>query len=162
VIGAAAAGLLIGSGLNVGQEYVRAMRTDGEFEPAWSPVITALARYLDASRADAIVFGDWGMHNQVYALGSWSTRARLSDLWWALRSADKPEAGQQILRESFAGKRVLVALHPPGGDGIPGARERFERWARTYRLTPRLQRTFTSPRGRVIYEVYAVDGRSRS
>ena len=161
-IGAAAAGLLIASGLKVGREYVRAMRTDGEFETTWSPVITDLARYLNASPADAIVFADWGMHNQVYALGSWSTRARLSDLWWALRRADKPEVGQQILRESFAGKRVLVALHPAGGDVIPGARERFERWARTYRLTPRLQRTFTSPRGRVIYEVYAVDGMSRS
>jgi hypothetical protein len=42
---------------------------------------------------------------------------------------------------------------------MPSIRENFATWAASFRLTPVLDRTFVSPAGTTIFEVYSLDGR---
>ena len=147
---------LVASELFVSRAYAAALTSENRVTIRWSPEIYALAEYLNAQRADRIVFADWGMQNQVYALGTDRTRSASRDLWLAFRRSATPENEAAILANDFRGHSVLVALHPRGEEMLPGAQDNFLAWARARGLTLRPVRTFADRSGRVTYEVFAV------
>jgi hypothetical protein len=94
----------------------------------------------------------------VWALGTPRTRAISRDRWRRFQTPGDRESQERMFRTDFQGRRVLAILHGVGGDNMPPVRENFMVWTRSFGLTPRLERTFTSPAGTVIFEVYSVDG----
>jgi 4-amino-4-deoxy-L-arabinose transferase-like glycosyltransferase len=156
--GFAMAGVLIVSGMNVGVAYAQRFRPSAEYRAEWSPIVYDLIEYLNHQAPDAIVSVDWGIHNQVWALGTPRTRAISRDRWRRFQTPGDRESQERMFRTDFQGRRVLAILHGVGGDNMPPVRENFMVWTRSFGLTPRLERTFTSPAGTVIFEVYSVDG----
>jgi dolichyl-phosphate-mannose-protein mannosyltransferase len=154
----AAAAVLLGSGLNVGAAYERRFRPTAEFEPQWSPVVYDLVDYLNDHSADGIVSVDWGIHNQVWALGTPRARATSRDRWPQFRTLGDRRAQELLYRSDFEDRRVLAILHGPGWDIMPTVRKNFLEWADAFGMVPTLDRVFTSPAGTVIFEVYSVDG----
>jgi hypothetical protein len=147
---------LIASELSVSRAYAEAFTAEDRVTVRWSPEIYDLAEYLNGQRADRIVFADWGMQNQVYALGTDHTRSASRDLWLAFRRPGAPEHEAELLANDFRGRSVLVVLHPRGEEMVPGAQDNFLAWARARGLTLRPVRTFADGSGRETYEVYAV------
>ena len=154
---AVAAAVLVASGLNVGAAYERNFRPTAEFAPVWSPVIYQLVDFLNHHPTERIISVDWGIHNQVWALGTSRTRAIARDRWFEFRWFDDQQ--RTSLREEFEGLRGLAILYGPGGDiNNFAVRPNFLKWCAAMGIVPRLERVFTSPAGAVIFEVYAVDG----
>jgi hypothetical protein len=147
---------LVVSELSVSRAYAAAFTSEDRVTVRWSPEIYALAEYLNGQQADRIAFADWGMQNQVYALGTERTRSACRDLWLAFRGSETPEHDAELLANDFRGRRVLVVLHPRGEEMVPGAQENFLAWARLRGLTLRPVRTFADRSGRVTYEVNVV------
>ena len=159
---AVTAAVLVASGLNVGAAYERNFRPTAEFTPHWSPVIYQLVDFLNHHPAERITSVDWGLHNQVWALGTSRTRAVARDRWFEFRWPLGDLSGQErtdLLRD-FEGVRGLAIMYGPGGDGFNnfGTRPNFLKWCAALGIVPKLERVFTSPAGTVIYEVYSVDG----
>jgi hypothetical protein len=154
----AAAAVLVVSGLGVGAAYERGFRPTAEFEPQWSPVVYELADYVNDRSADGIVSVDWGIHNQVWALGTPRTRAACRDRWPQFRTLGDRRAQELMYRRDFEDRRVLAILHGSGWDIMPPVRKNFMDWAQAFGMVPTLDRVFTSPAGTVIFEVYTVDG----
>lgn len=157
----AAAAVLVVSGLSVGAAYERGFRPTAELEPQWSPVVYDLVDYVNDRSADGIVSVDWGIHNQVWALGTPRTRTTSRDRWPQFRTLGDRRAQEVMYRRDFENRRVLAILHGRGWDIMPAVRKNFMEWARVFGMVPTLDRVFTSPAGTVIFEVYSVDG-SRS
>jgi len=156
------AAVLVASGLNVGAAYERNFRPTAEFAPHWSPVIYQLVDFLNHHPAERIVSVDWGLHNQIWALGTSRTRAIARDRWFDFRWPLGDLSGQErtsLLRD-FEGIRGLAITYGPDGDGFNnfGTRPNFLKWCAALGIVPRLERVFTSPAGAVIFEVYTVDG----
>jgi 4-amino-4-deoxy-L-arabinose transferase-like glycosyltransferase len=154
-----AAALFVASSLNADARYARAFQPDAEFEPQWSPVVYQLVTYLNHRPVDRIISVDWGIHNQVFALGTARTRAASRDRWPKFRTLPSRQAQEGLYHEDFENRRVLAILHGHGWDIMPSIRENFATWAASFRLTPVLDRTFVSPAGTTIFEVYSLDGR---
>jgi hypothetical protein len=157
----AMAGVLVVSGINVGVAYAQRFRPSAEYRAEWSPVVYDLIDYLNRQPPDAIVSVDWGIHNQVWALGTPRTRAISRDRWPQFQTLGDRESRERMFRSDFQGRRALAILHRAGGDIMPNVRENFVAWTRSFGLAPRLERTFPSPAGTVIFEVYSVDGSRR-
>jgi hypothetical protein len=149
--------LLIASHLTVGHAYAGAFRPDAEFEPQWSPRVYDLVAYLNQRHPDRIVSVDWGIHNQVWALGTSATRRAARDRWPQFRALGDSGQQAQLYRDDFLNHRTLVVLHGSGYDNMPAVRPNFFAWAAAVGLTPTLDRRFTSPAGTTIFEVYAME-----
>jgi 4-amino-4-deoxy-L-arabinose transferase-like glycosyltransferase len=156
VVATLAIASLVASELSVSRAYAAAFAFEGRVTVRWSPRIYDLAEYLNAQRADRIVFADWGMRNQVYALGTERTRRASRDLWLAFRRPGAPEREAQILADDFGARTVLAVLHPRGEEMVPGAQDNFLAWVRARRMTLQPVHTIADRSGRVVYEVYAV------
>ena len=154
-----AAALFVASSLNVDASYVRAFQPNAEFEPQWSPVVYDLVDYLNHQPVDRIISVDWGIHNQVFALGTGRTRATSRDRWPEFRTLRGRQAEERLYHGDLENRRVLALLHGQGWDIMPSTRENFAAWAASYHLSPVLDRTFVSPAGTTIFEVYSLDGR---
>ena len=154
-----AAILFIASSLNVDASYARAFRPTAEFEPQYSPVVYELVDYLNHRPVDRIISVDWGIHNQVFALGTPRTRAASRDRWPQFRTLGSRERQEGLYHEDFENRSVLAILHGRGWDIMPSVRDNFATWATSFRLTPVLDRTLVSPAGTTIFEVYWIDGR---
>ena len=156
---AVTAAVLVASGLNVGAAYERNFRPTAEFAPHWSPVIYQLVDFLDHHPAERIMSVDWGIHNQIWALGTSRTRAIARERWFEFRWLGDPSDQERMYRRDFEGVRGLAILYGPGGDiNNFNVRPNFLKWCAALGIVPRLERVFTSPAGAVIFEVYAVDG----
>ncbi|MBA3496252.1 MAG: glycosyltransferase family 39 protein [Gemmatimonadales bacterium] len=160
--GAAGAALVTGafvaSSLTVGASYAQAFQPGAEFEPQWSPVVYDLVDYLNGRLPDRIVSVDWGIHNQVYALGTPRTRVVCRDRWPDFRTLGDRGKQTRMYQSDFQNRNVLAVLHGRGWDIMPTARANFSVWAASFGLTPSLDRTFSSPAGTTIFEVYSLDG----
>lgn len=154
-----AAGLFVGSSHIVDATYARAFQPTAEFEPQYSPVIYELIDYLNHRTVDRIISVDWGIHNQVFALGTPRTRAAARDRWPTFRTVGSRQAQADLYHEDFEDRSVLAILHGRGWDIMPSTRENFVTWAASFRLTPVLDRRLVSPAGTTIFEVYWLDGR---
>ncbi|HKA60671.1 MAG TPA: hypothetical protein VKD28_18790, partial [Gemmatimonadales bacterium] len=155
------AAVLVASGLNVGAAYDRNFRPTAEFVPHWSPVIYQLVDFLNHQPAERIVSVDWGLHNQVWALGTSKTRAIARDRWFEFRHlGDLSGQERTSLLRDFEGLRWLAITYGPDGDGFNNfdTRPNFLKWCAALGIVPRLERAFTSPAGTIIYEVYSLDG----
>ena len=141
------------SDLRVTRAYAQAYRTEERLRPRLSPVIYQLSAFLNREAADRINFVDWGMHNQVYALGTDRTRRICRDQWVTFREPLSPQQTADILARDFAVDRVLVIMHPRSGDSGVGAQDRFLQWADSLGLVLQPLRTFRDRGGRVLYEV---------
>jgi hypothetical protein len=156
VVATLATASLVASELSVSRAYAAAFASEDRVTVRWSPRIYDLAEHLNAQRADRIVFADWGMQNQVYALGTERTRRASRDAWIAFRAPGAPEHEAKLLADDFHGRSVLVVLHPRGEEMVAGAQDNFLAWARARRMTLQPVRTLADRSGRVAYEVYAV------
>jgi len=149
-------GALALSDLRVTFALARAYHTEQRLSPRLSPAIYQLSDFLNRVQADRINFVDWGMHNQVYALGTARTRSACRDLWLTFREPLSPRLSADVLARDFGAGRVLVVMHPPGGDSGVGAQERFLGWAESHGLALQPLRTFRDRGGRVLYQVFAI------
>jgi hypothetical protein len=149
-------GLLVGSEIRAGMSYAQAF-AKGTLNPRWSPVIYELADYVNRREVDAIVFVDWGIHNQVFALSSTKTRMKCFDLWPNFKGLDDPSFGTAIYDRFFRGKRVLVLLHDPEAEVMPHSKQHFLAFAEYFMGGTKLERVFTSVQGRPIFEAYYID-----
>ncbi len=165
-LGQGAALLLVGalalSDIRVTRAYASAYQAEERLRPRLSPVIYQLSAFLNQEPADRISFVDWGMHNQVYALGTGRTRLACRDLWATFRQPLSRRQTADILARDFAADRVLVIMHPRSGDSGVGSQDRFLQWADSLGLVLQPLRTFRDRRGRVIYEVYTINRESAS
>jgi hypothetical protein len=156
---AVTAAVLVASGLNVGIAYQRNFRPTAEFAPTWSPVIYQLVDFLNHHPAERIVSVDWGIHNQIWALGTSRTRAIARERWFQFRWLGNLSGQERAsLRGDFEAVRGLAILYGTGADNAFGTGPNFLKWCAALGIVPRLERVFTSPAGTVIFEVYAVDG----
>ena len=132
---------------------------------AWSRVAVLLRerglRVTQVGLPERITSVDWGLHNQIWALGSSRTRAVARDRWFQFRwLGDLSGQERNDLLRDFEGVRGLAITYGPGGDGFNnfGTKPNFLKWCAALGIVPKLERVFTSPAGTVIYEVYSVDG----
>ena len=144
------------SELLVAHDYADAFESETRVVPRWSPVIYDLADYLNRQDADRIAYGDWGLGNQMLALGTDRTRAASHDIWVEFRGSSTPEHERMLLENVFRGRRVLLVLHGPGIEMMPGAPTNLLAWARAHGLALRAVRTFVDRAGRMLYVVYSV------
>jgi 4-amino-4-deoxy-L-arabinose transferase-like glycosyltransferase len=149
-------GIVAASEISVSRAYARALESESRVRLRLSPVIYRLAEFLDRQDADRINFVDWGIHNQVYALGRGPTRAACRDLWLPFREPLSPRRSAELLQHEFPPRRVLVVMHAPGGDSGVGSQVPFRAWASSVGLTLHPVRSFVDRAGRVVYEIYSV------
>jgi hypothetical protein len=156
-ISLALAGLLLASEARVGLSYERAFNDKQMFNPRWSPVIYDLAGYVNDRDVDVIVFPDWGIHNQVFALGKAETRAKCVDLWLVFRGLDDPHQGAELYNKFFKGKRALAVLYSQDAEVMPNARQHFFAFSDYFLGRRHLEKIFLSAQGEPIFEVYHID-----
>ena len=92
----------------------------------------------------------------VYALGTPALRAAVRDRWPRFRKPATPEVQSRLAAEDTVG-RVLAILHGPGEDIFPSVRPNFFAWATSAGVVPVLRRTFISPAGTRVFEVYSLE-----
>jgi hypothetical protein len=121
------AAILAASGLNVGAAYDRNFRPTAEFVPHWSPVIYELVDFLNQHPAERITSVDWGLHNQIWALGTPRTRAVARDRWFQFRwLGDLSGRSATTCCESLKGYADWrLRMVPAGTDSITLARSRI-------------------------------------
>jgi hypothetical protein len=156
----ALAALLLASEVKVGLIYTAAFNDKQAFNPRWSPEIYELAGYVNERDIDVIVFPDWGIHNQVFALGRAETRARCLDLWLDFKAMDDPQRGAELYNKFFKGKSALAVLYSQDAEVMPNARQHFFAFADYFHGRRTLERVFPSAQGKPIFEVYAIDWRA--
>jgi hypothetical protein len=156
----ALAGLLLTSEVRVGLSYERAFHDKQVFNPRWSPAIYDLAGYVNDRDIDVIVFPDWGIHNQVFALGKAETRAKCVDLWLVFRGLDDPHQGAELYNKFFKGKKALAVLYSQDAEVMPNARQHFFAFSDYFLGRRDLEKIFLSAQGKPIFEVYHIDWRA--
>ncbi len=106
--------------------YIHAYRTDRNWSTIWSPEIYAAARAVSRSapEVESVITADWGLGNQIFALGNEAVRSRFSDPWPTFSS---PTATLTSLEhEWFQDRRVIVVFHTPAGQIMPSTTQRVE------------------------------------
>ena len=149
-------GLLVASEIKVGMNYAQAINKE-TLNPRWSPVIYELADYVNRREVDEVVFVDWGIHNQVFALSDKKTRKKCFDLWLKFKGLDDPSSGTAIYNRFFRGKKVLVIAHNPEVEVMPHSWQHFLDFAKHFFGGAQLERVFTTVQGRPIFEAYYMD-----
>lgn len=125
IFGVALATLLV-TQVRTTTAYVHAYRSDRSWSTIWSPEIYAAARAVSrsASEVESVITADWGLGNQIFALGNEAVRDRLSDPWPTFTStAATPDS---LEREWFQGRRVIVVFHTQAGQIMPSTTQRVE------------------------------------
>jgi hypothetical protein len=134
--------VLLGAGLWLTASQVRvagvyrdAYRHGRTWNSVWSPEIYGLVRAVRqrAPEVDSVVTADWGIGNQLLALGDEAVRVRLDDNWPAFAS-DDPAAADQLVASVLRGHRTIVACHVRGAEAMAGAYDRLR--AALARLAP--------------------------
>jgi 4-amino-4-deoxy-L-arabinose transferase-like glycosyltransferase len=112
--------------------YVHAYRSDRHWNTIWSPEIYAAASAVSRSapEVDSVITADWGLGNQIFALGSEAVRDRFSDPWPFFTSPVATLASLE--REWFLGRRVIVIFHTPVGQIMPFTTQRVETILRSF------------------------------
>ena len=116
---AVTAAVLVASGLNVGAAYERNFRPTAEFAPHWSPVIYQLVDFLDHHPAERIISVDWGIHNQIWALGTSRTRAIARERWFEFRWLGDLSAQERTYLRDFEGYAGWPFCTAPAGTSMP-------------------------------------------
>jgi 4-amino-4-deoxy-L-arabinose transferase-like glycosyltransferase len=125
VLGVALAVLLV-TQVRTTTAYVHAYRSDRSWSTIWSPEIYAAARIVSrsASGVESIIAADWGLGNQIFALGNEAVRDRFSDPWPSFTSSTTTPAALE--HEWFQGRRVIVIFHTQAGQIMPSTTQRVE------------------------------------
>jgi hypothetical protein len=126
---------LTASQVRVAGVYRDTYRHGRAWNSVWSPEIYGLVRAvrLRAPHVDRVVAADWGIGNQLLALGDKATRVRLDDNWPAFASGD-PAAADQVVASVLRGHRTIVACHVRGAEAMAGAYDHLR--AALARLAP--------------------------
>jgi hypothetical protein len=112
---------LAGTQLRTATEFRSAFASNRASSPIWTTEIYPLARAVRgvAPGVAGVVTADWGIGNQLLALGDDAVRRRLDDTW-ATFAGGSTVAIDQLAGAAFRGRRVIVALHAPGAEIMPG------------------------------------------
>jgi hypothetical protein len=151
------AGLLVASEVGAGWSYAHAFEHKEVFNPRWSPLIYDVADYVNDTDADIIVFPDWGIHNQVFALGDGRTRVKCFDLWPIFRALEDPAKGAELYHSVFKGERALAVLYSENAEVMPHTRQHFFAFVAHFGGRRSLDETFVDPQGVPIFEVYHIE-----
>jgi hypothetical protein len=103
-------------------EYRQGIQGGRELSQIWTPEIYPLARAVDrvGPTVDSIVVVDWGIGNQLLALGNSDVRRRLADVWPAFASEDRV-AVDGVKRARLMGHRAIVVVHGVGREIMAGS-----------------------------------------
>lgn len=125
VLGIALAALFI-TQMRTTAEYVHAYRSVRSWSTIWSPEIYAAAHAVSRSapEVESVITADWGLGNQIFALGNEAVRDRFSDPWSTFTSASATSASLE--REWFQGRRVIVIFHTQAGQIMPSTTQHVE------------------------------------
>jgi 4-amino-4-deoxy-L-arabinose transferase-like glycosyltransferase len=128
------------------------------WSPIWSTEIYTATEAVaaEAPRLDAVVATDWGVGNQLFALGGEPVRARFADQWAAFVEGADPAARQAIGEAHLRGKRTAVVLHVPGQEIMEGTTANTERWFQSFAPRRGIRELY---RGRQLL-AYVVDDRA--
>jgi 4-amino-4-deoxy-L-arabinose transferase-like glycosyltransferase len=149
---------LAGSQIRVADAYRSAFASERAWPPIWTteafPLASAVKRA--APGVDTIVVADWGIGNQLLALGDDDVRRRINDAWGTFAGGSQP-AIDQLSFAALRGHRALVLMHRPGAEVMPETTARAE--AMIERLHP-ARPVGVLYRGQVLL-AYVVDDRPR-
>lgn len=137
--------------------HLEAFRPQGQFSTIWSPRIYTLAASLDqlAPGVDRVMIADWGIYNQVFALGSTPIRHKSDDVWRAFDRLDPANHGQTTqLASYFQGNDVAVVLHGPKGQIFSKARANFLAFSSQFLNPPTTILRIPAHRGEPVFEIY--------
>jgi 4-amino-4-deoxy-L-arabinose transferase-like glycosyltransferase len=125
VLGVALAALLV-TQVRTTAAYVHAYRSDRSWSTIWSPEIYAAAHAVSRSapEVESVITADWGLGNQIFALGNEAVRDRFSDPWPTFASAAATPASLE--QEWFRGRRVIVVFHTLAGEIMPSTTQHVE------------------------------------
>jgi 4-amino-4-deoxy-L-arabinose transferase-like glycosyltransferase len=125
VVGVALAALLV-TQVRTTSAYVHAYRSDRSWSTIWSPEIYAAVRAVSRSapEVESVITADWGLGNQIFALGNEAVRDRFSDPWPTFTSPAATPASLE--REWFQGRRVIIVFHTLAGEIMPSTTQRVE------------------------------------
>jgi 4-amino-4-deoxy-L-arabinose transferase-like glycosyltransferase len=125
VLGVALGALLV-TQVRTTAAYVHAYRSDRSWSTIWSPEIYAAAHAVSKSapEVESVITADWGLGNQIFALGNKAVRDRFSDPWPTFTSPAATPASLE--REWFQGRRVIVVFHTLAGEIMPSTTQRVE------------------------------------
>lgn len=125
VLGLALAALLV-TQVRTTAAYVRAYRSDRSWSTIWTPEIYAVARAVSRSapEVESVITVDWGLGNQIFALGNEAVRDRFSDPWPSFTSPTTTLTALE--HEWFQGRRVIVIFHTKAGQIMPVTTQRME------------------------------------
>lgn len=127
--------VLAGTQIRVATTYHAAFASDRTWLPGWTteayPLQQAVRRY--APGVDTILAADWGIGNQLLALGDDDVRRRINDDWGAFAGGSQP-AIDQLAAATLRGHRAIVVMHVPGAEVMPQTTARAQAMIR--RLHP--------------------------
>jgi hypothetical protein len=148
--------VLAGTQIRVATTYHAAFASDRTWLPGWTteayPLQQAVRRY--APGVDTILAADWGIGNQLLALGDDDVRRRIDDDWGAFAGGSQP-AIDQLAAATLRGHRAIVVMHVPGAEVMPQTTARAQAMIR--RLHP-VHPVEVLYRGRALL-AYVVDDR---
>ena len=100
---------------------------DGPFSDPYTTEVYPLEAAVEkaAPGSDRIVAADWGISNQLLALGDEDLRERLTDVWPLFAGNYQPTVDEWA-RVALSGHRVIVVLHQPGHELMSGTSARVE------------------------------------
>ncbi len=112
--------------------YVHAYRSDRQWNTIWSPEIYAAAHAVDSSATgvERVISADWGLGNQIFALGNEDVRQHFLDPWPSFSSATATPA--VLKREWFDVGSVIVIFHTKAGEIMPSTTQNVEAVLKSY------------------------------
>lgn len=142
--------------------HLRAFDERNQFSYAWTPRIYTLSGFVEgaAPQLDLVVVGDWGIYNQLFALGSAQTRPKLHETFRVLDSS-APAANDHLewLRLYADRGNVAVVLHAPGAQLFTAARTNFLAFAANHMPPANTVFPIRDALGNPVFEVYVYRGR---
>lgn len=106
----------------------------------WNMAIYGLSRYVNqqSRNVNYILFEDWGIANQVFALASSNVeRAKIRDYWPLFEGRETSahlEAQQSVYDAIFLHERVLVPIYSEPNEVMPGSRANFVAFVKRFHL----------------------------